>query len=279
MHNLYHLLPCHLLTLLMNSPKWCSQGLLVTGVSIMWPGLRLMGFQSLHVTHKKARPPRTLTSYELCFVPLPPLSFCICLLVLLMFLCACATDTTWLVLSICLRQGFMAVKRHHDGNNTYEAWAGWQFRGLGTCPHGRKQGSVQVDVVLELAKGSTSGSKGSSRREGATRTWFILLLWKGHSYSNQATPNNATPYETIGAIFIKTTTPSFWVSWLDSGLLAHAQMPQPIEPSQWPTSILLFCAVPAPLCFYLNTSPVRCSALGWYFSSDFLTCYNLSTTT
>lgn len=125
--------------------------------------------------------------------------------------------------------------------------AGLQFRGLMTCPHSRKQGRVQADVVLELAKGSTSGSKGSSRREGATRTWFTLLLWKGHSYSNQATPNNATPYETIGAIFIKTTMPSFWVSWLDSGLLAHIQMPQPIEPSQWPMSILLFCAVPAPL--------------------------------
>lgn len=75
MHNRYHLLPCHLLTLLMNSPKWCSQGLLVTWVSIMWPGLRLMGFQSLHVTRKKARPPQSLTSHEFCFVPLPPSQF------------------------------------------------------------------------------------------------------------------------------------------------------------------------------------------------------------
>lgn len=94
---------------------------------------------------QEGSPPRTLTLHELCFVPLPtPLSFCICLLVLLMFVCACATDTTWLVLAICLRQAFMAVKRHHDGNNTYEAWLnrGWltvqRFRDLSSRQEARQ---------------------------------------------------------------------------------------------------------------------------------------------
>ena len=56
-------------------------------------------------------------------------------------------------ISACLRQCFIAVKRHHDHDNSYKGkhliGAGLQFRGLVYYHHGRKHGGVQADMVLE----------------------------------------------------------------------------------------------------------------------------------
>jgi len=47
----------------------------------------------------------------------------------------------------------IAVKRHHDQGNSIkdnvELGLAYQFRGSVHCHHGRKQGNVQADMVLE----------------------------------------------------------------------------------------------------------------------------------
>ena len=51
----------------------------------------------------------------------------------------------------------IAMKRCNDHGNSYKGKhlfvADLQFRGLFHCPHGRKHGSTQVDMVLEMELG------------------------------------------------------------------------------------------------------------------------------
>jgi hypothetical protein len=52
---------------------------------------------------------------------------------------------------ICLSLGFIVVNTHHDQGNkrNHFTGAGLQFRSLVHYHHGRKNSSIQVDVVLE----------------------------------------------------------------------------------------------------------------------------------
>ena len=56
-------------------------------------------------------------------------------------------------MQVLLVRDSVAVKRHHDPNNSYKGKhlikAGLKFRGLVHYHHGRKHGSMQADTVLE----------------------------------------------------------------------------------------------------------------------------------
>ena len=53
----------------------------------------------------------------------------------------------------CKCLSFIAVKRHHNHDNTYKGkhliGAGLQFRGLAQYYHGLKHGGLQADMVME----------------------------------------------------------------------------------------------------------------------------------
>ena len=78
----------------------------------------------------------------------------------------------------------IAVKRHHDHNNSYKGkhWigVGLQFRCLVHYRHGRRHGSLEVDIVLERAESSASQLADSRKRQLGTRPglsfWNLTAL-------------------------------------------------------------------------------------------------------
>jgi hypothetical protein len=116
-----------------------------------------------------------------------------------------------------------AVKRHHDHSNSYDGKclveAGLQLRGLA---HYHRWWEVWQCIGRlcsgEGAESSISGSAGSRRREWATGPglsfWNLKAHSERHTFSNKATPPNATPkwpsiqiYESMGPFLHK---PPHW---------------------------------------------------------------------